>query len=127
PWLLAEQLRGIKPARALKTVIASSALSLAPICIAYLPFWAGAATFAGPRSQYALTVDPSMRAHAAAVSGWFAGHGLPPWLATVALGLEHELTFIVLLGACLLLLGRYRSDEKYLVAWAALSIVLSVF
>lgn len=47
PWLVLEQIAGLRPRAAARTLFVAAGLVLAPALVAFLPFWAGAEMFAG--------------------------------------------------------------------------------
>src|SRR5262249_24967376 len=127
PWLLIEQGRGRRLAPFLREALIAGALVLVPIVVCYMPFWAGPATFSGPRSQYALDTDPAAAARSAEVMSWLTAHGTPGPLARLAPLVLWQWPALLLYGVLTVWVWQSRRAGVTLAAWVAFAVSMARF
>lgn len=124
PWLVLACVRDRHGGDRARAALGLALVALLPTVICYLPFWQGAATFAGlqVRSQFGQT--PDALARDAQASGWLLGHGLPHGAILVALGRQWPVMLTLAVLTCWLW---RRPGTPWLAAWPLLAAALMVW
>jgi Glycosyltransferase family 87 len=117
PWLWIEQARrGRLPAALIQGLVAAG-LALLPIVVFYTPFWAGAATFAGFRSQLDWDTDAAARAQNEQLMQWWTAHGAPHFAGSLAVLLRWQWPALVLYLVLTFWVWRSRAEAPFMAAW----------